>query len=580
MKRPHFFKKIQVQVSMNALAAGLLAVLLVGFILYYSMSHIVLQQSIKSTEMAIGKSGDYIDLYIERLKAITKMIAEDSRTIFYLEGKRDTALCSQNDMMDMIRTTINTDPYIKSIIIVGKNGEVISNEEALSMTMSSDMMNEEWYVEAIHSGSMPHLTSARMQKFSMDKEEWVISMSREITNNEGENIGVMVLDVHYKVIEDYLDSLDLGSKGCAFILNDSGQVVYHKNPAYFSDPVLKEELNAIRDMAMGYDAKIERLIEPYPLKHANWTLIGISSLDELAGVKRQLIETVIIVGIIIAVVVIASGTYFAGKITNPIKQLEQAMMDIDDGLKEVHIHKDGTYEVNALALQFNRMIVRIRELMQDVTVKEKNIREYELKVLHSQINPHFLYNTLDTIVWMAEFDDSQKVIAITKALASFFRLSLRGGSERTTVKHEFEHVRMYLFIQKERYGDQLTYDLNYDADIEDCLIPKIILQPIVENAIYHGIRGMDKPGYIEVTGKKVPEGIVFTVMDNGVGFDRQDEEQEDSRGEEKVKLGGVGIQNVDKRIKLYYGKGYGVEVQSEPGVGTTVRLVVGRMIRG
>lgn len=574
MKRPHFFKKIQIQISMNALVAGLLAVLLVGFILFYSMSHIVLQQSIKSTEMAIGKSGDYIDLYIERLKAVTKMISEDSRTIFYLEGKRDTALCSQNDMMNMIRTTINTDPYIKSIIIVGKNGEVISNEKALSMSMSRDMMDEEWYVEAINSGSMPHLTSARMQKFSMDKEEWVISMSREITNDQGENLGVMVLDVHYQVIEDYLDSLDLGSTGCAFILNDNGEVVYHKNPAYFSDPKLQKELNDIRDTAMGYDAGTRRLIEPYQLKNANWTLIGISSLDELAGVKRQLIETVIIVGIIISIVVIGSGTYFAGKITNPIKQLEQAMMDIENGLKEVDIREDGTYEVNALAHQFNRMISRIRELMKEVTIKEKNIREYELKVLHSQINPHFLYNTLDTIVWMAEFNDSEKVIAITKALASFFRLSLSGGNELTTMKNEFEHVKMYLFIQKERYGNQLTYKLEYDSNLEEIMIPKIMLQPMVENAIYHGIRGMEKPGHIKVTAKKEEGKIIFTVEDNGVGFKVDPSRETQIESIEKVKLGGVGIKNVDQRIKIYYGDEYGIDIESELGKGTTVRMTI------
>lgn len=578
MKRPSFFSKIQVQISMNALFAGLLAVLLVGFILFYSMSGIVLEQSVKSTEMAIGKSGDYIDLYIERLKAITKMIAEDSRTIHYLEGRRDTALCSQNDMMDMIRITINTDPYIKSIIIVGKNGEVISNEKALSMTTSWDMMNEEWYVEAINSWNMPHLTSARMQKFSMDKDEWVISMSREITNDNGENIGVMVLDVRYQVIEDYLDSLDLGSTGCAFILNDNGQVVYHKNPDYFRDPQLQKELIAIKDAAMGYDAKTKRLVEPYKLKNANWLLIGISSLDELTGVRRQLIETVIIVGIIIAILVLISGTYFAAKITNPIKKLEQAMMDIDHGLKEVEVHKDGTYEVKALGNQFNKMIGRIRELMSEVAGKEKNIREYELKVLHSQINPHFLYNTLDTIVWMAEFNDSEKVIAITKALASFFRLSLSGGSELTTVKNEFEHVKMYLFIQKERYGEQLTYDLSYDPDLEEVMIPKIMLQPMVENAIYHGIRGMEKPGHIQVKAQRDKENIVFTIEDNGVGF--QPGQNTTTKSDEKVKLGGVGIKNVDQRIKIYYGKEYGAIIQSEVGKGTLVKLVLGHEMLG
>ena len=193
-------------------------------------------------------------------------------------------------------------------------------------------------------------------------------------------------------------------------------------------------------------------------------------------------------------------------------------------------------------------------------------------LLHSQINPHFLYNTLDTIAWMAEFKDTEKVVSLTKALALFFRLSLNGGNDITTIYNEFEHIKQYLYIQKERYGDKLSCDLSYEENIKDIKILKIILQPIVENAIYHGIRQVDRNGLISVNAKREGKDIIFTVRDNGDGFDLSLLQKEKSTKD--IKLGGVGIKNVDKRIKLYYGEEYGVNIESIIGSGTTVYIRV------
>ena len=198
-------------------------------------------------------------------------------------------------------------------------------------------------------------------------------------------------------------------------------------------------------------------------------------------------------------------------------------------------------------------------------------------MLHSQINPHFLYNTLDTIVWMAEFNESDRVISTTKALAKFFQLSLSGGSEMTTIANEMNHVSQYLIIQKERYGDKLHYEMQFDPDLSAKVIPKIILQPIVENAIYHGIREMDGPGLLEISCGYTDDGNVrFVVKDNGVGFDSEARKLANGMEPQSSlpKLGGVGINNVDDRLKLYFGKEYGVDIQSSPGVGTTVTIVI------
>jgi two-component system sensor histidine kinase YesM len=216
------------------------------------------------------------------------------------------------------------------------------------------------------------------------------------------------------------------------------------------------------------------------------------------------------------------------------------------------------------------MLQKIGILMNEIKEKEESIRASELKVLHSQINPHFIYNTLDTIVWMAEMGNAEKVVDISKAMASFFRLSLRGGSELTTIREELNHVRQYLIIQKERYMDKLSFEIIMDDEIADISIPKIILQPLAENAIYHGIRFLTGNGMIKIKAEKIKNEIILTVEDNGVGFDIG----KPYKKENSSRLGGVGLQNVDERIHLYYGQGSGLDIFSEIGIGTKVTVKI------
>ncbi|MDF2941311.1 MAG: histidine kinase [Herbinix sp.] len=569
MRKSNLMKKLRVQIALYYLTASAITLLLMGFILYYSISAVVLHEALSTSETAVDKSGNYLELYIDRLKAVSSLLAENPELIdFFSDSQQSTS--SQKDILSTINTTITSDPFIKSVIMVSKDGKILTNESGLDMSMSNDMMKEQWYVSAIHSGSMPVLTSARMQKFSMDKKNWVISISREIKNHLGDNIGVLLIDIQYKVMEDYLSDLDLGQTGFAFIMNDNSEVVYHKDPSYFEDPLKQSSLEAILTGTIGYNSKENTLTRTYRLKNADWTLVGVASFDGLKAIKKQLLETFLLVGILLLLVAAFSVVLFAGRITAPIKKLERAMQEIESGLKDVVIDEKGCYEVQSLAKHFNDMILKIKGLMSEITEKEKYLRSSELSALHSQINPHFLYNTLDTIVWMAEFNNSEKVIEITKALAQFFRLSLSGGNELTTVAHELDHVRQYLFIQKERYGEKLAYTIECDDSLLEIQIPKILLQPIVENALYHGIRGLNRQGHIAIRAVKDNENLLLIVEDNGEGFDIKRVDIDDS--EKIIKLGGVGIKNVDQRVKLYYGEDYGITIDSCLGCGTTVSI--------
>lgn len=568
-----FPRSLQSRISFVYMLISLVTIGIIGTVLYVGISRVVMNDSIQSSQMAISKSGAFVGSYIDRLLVLSNVLANNPQTIKTLASPTKEG---EKDEMQLIQTVLMSDPYIKSVVVIGKDGYMLSNETKLNMKRSSDMMTEPWYVEAIK-GKTPALSSARMQEFSMDKDKWVISMSQEVKDENNRNLGVILLDIEYNVIDDYLKDLDLGSKGSAFIINSHGGIVYHKDPTFFVDPAKKEQLRNISMSANGYDQSQNVLVHKTQIANSDWTLVGVSSLDGLLQIRGQMLRSFAIVGLGLLILIITVSLLIAKSITRPIHRLEQAMQKVRTGTLEVSVPESGVTEVQGLAQHFNLMVSEVRRLMKEIETKEKTLHTYELKVLHSQINPHFLYNTLDTIVWMAEFNESERVISTTKALAKFFQLSLSGGSEMTTIENEMNHVAQYLFIQKERYGDKLHYQLDFDPALAVKVIPKIILQPIVENAIYHGIREKEGSGFLEISCDYTDDGHVkFIVKDDGVGFDPdyQSGNKDIEPATSLPKLGGVGINNVDERLKLTYGKEYGVHIESRLGEGTTVTIII------
>ena len=561
-------RRFSVQLSLFFLGAGLTVILLLSGAVYWFASNLLMSETISKTHDLLEMSGANIGTYIARVKGESNVFAGSPSLRQYLSDDEESL---RTGLLSQIDTLLQNNSSIKSIVVVSKDGRILSNEKNLDMSVSSDMMKEDWYIESIHN-TMPVLTGARMQSFSSDKDNWVISVSTEITGDSGDNLGVLLMDMEYSVIEDHLRSLDLGREGYVFLLNDKGEPVYHKDTSYFSDPDKLAQLLEIQSAGDGYDKASNLLTCQTQIEKTGWTMVGVVSLDTLKMLERQLFEAVLLTGGLLFIAVLLIGILFTRRLSTPMADLERGMNEIEK-LAEVRIRKNSFYEVELLAGNYNRMIHRIRILMDEISDKEKTLRHAELNALVSQINPHFLYNTLDTIVWMAEFNDSTRVIALTKSLAAFFRLSLSGGRELITVGDELEHVRQYLYIQKERYGDKLNYTIHAPEEVLDYTVPKIILQPIAENSIYHGIKPLDRPGQITITVQEEGEKLIFTVSDNGAGC------RPDAAVADTPSLPGkVGLKNVDERLKLYYGPGYGVTIHSAPGAGCRVELTVGKQL--
>ena len=294
-------------------------------------------------------------------------------------------------------------------------------------------------------------------------------------------------------------------------------------------------------------------------------------------VRWEIFSIVLIVSAVGFSVLAAWG--LSRSIYTPIKKLHDVTTTITKNDLQALMTSDNVDEITELGMSFNIMIGKIRELLDSKIKEQENLKKAELRALQAQINPHFLYNTLDTIIWMAEAKKNAQVIEIVSALSSFFRISLSKGRDWITIGEEIERTNSYLTIQKMRYQDILDYKIQVDEKVTNYSILKLILQPLVENALYHGIKNKRQGGTIIVRAKPKNESEVqLEVEDNGIGFTPEkltqlQEELEDDSGDIKLESG-FGIGNVNKRIRLYYGKQYGISVKSEYHTGTCVTLVI------
>ena len=516
---------------------NLLFVLFLSSIFYYTSKYIIMNKEIEYTNENVISTSRYITLYADKLKNMINLLSVDADVRnFLISGNED----SKKSIEKMIYSILDSNKGIKNITVIGKNGNIVSSDKNNDMKISENMMKEKWYVDAINNSDMPVFNPSRKNSTSsMNSALWFLSISRDIKNSKGENLGVIVFDIKYEILERYLNSISFGKQIDNIIVDKNNNIIYYKDVKCFADKKCLakfSEKNKNKDTYL-YETQIE---------NTNWNLRSLANTNDLVTLKKNFSHIVIIIFLVSLAFSSIITFIVITKILRPLIKLENHMQNFENNLREFHLSEKTGYEIQNLVEHFNVMVEKI-----------KYLREYEIKALHSQINPHFLYNTLDTIIWMAEFEDNEKVISITKSLANYFRLSLSNGHEKIPLKDEIMHTKEYLFIQKQRYEDKLSYFFNIeDESLLSIEVPKIIIQPIVENSIYHGIKNLSGNGIITIDVYRENSTVNISVKDNGIGFEK-------AKQFKKSKTGGVGFQNVDKRIKFYYGKNYGVFINKD-----------------
>ena len=519
------------------LVGNLLFILFLSSIFYYTSKYIIMNKEIEYTNKNVMSTSRYITLYVEKLQNIINLLSVNADVRNFLTLGNNN---SKKSIEKMVYSILDNNKGIKNITVIGKNGSIISSDKNNDMKISANMMKEKWYVDAINNSDMPVFNPVRKDEdSSMNSNSWFLSISRDIKNSKGENLGVIVFDIKYEMFERYLRSNAFGRQSDSIIIDNHGNVIYYRDVKCFADKKCLakfSEKNKNKDTYL-YETQIE---------NTNWNLRSLANTNDLITLKKNFSHIVIIIFLVSLAFSSIITFIVITKILRPLIKLENHMQNFENNLREFHLSEKTGYEVQNLVEHFNIMVEKI-----------KYLREYEIKALHSQINPHFLYNTLDTIIWMAEFEDNEKVISITKSLANYFRLSLSNGHEKIPLKDEIMHTKEYLFIQKQRYEDKLSYFFNIeDERLLSIEVPKIIIQPIVENSIYHGIKNLSGNGIITIDVYRQNSTVNISVKDNGIGFEK-------AKQFKKSKTGGVGTQNVDKRIKFYYGKNYGVFINKD-----------------
>ena len=333
---------------------------------------------------------------------------------------------------------------------------------------------------------------------------------------------------------------------------------------------LKEEkYNYLED---GSHIEKDAIYSVQSLDNCEWKIISVCYIDEMITNKvNHIMKTLFVIFLVVVLFTVIIIRFFSKLFSNPAKELANAMREFEKDTNNFEFKTiEGTAEITSLTESFEHMVVQIKELVETVRQEEITLRKTELKALQAQINPHFLYNTLDAIAWLCEEERYKDAVEMVNSLAKLFRISISRGHELITIEKEMQHAKSYLKIQNFRYKNQFTYSFDVDEECLNYLCNKITLQPIIENAIYHGIDRMVDEGKINIGIHQKGDTILFTVEDNGVGMtEEQCEEILHKDASDRV---GIGIKNVNDRIKIYFGEEYGLTIQSELDEGTRVTI--------
>lgn len=544
----------------------------------YKMSETVEKDTHVYAYEIVKQLGRNIESYINHMQEVMWMISsQDTSLINQLKEPLNQKSVRKSYFLEEMRNRGSSNGVV-SINIFGENGLVLTDSASNAIKDYIDVKQMEWYTKAVEAKGRPVISASHTQNYLKNEGKWVFSLSAAIME-ENKILGIVLIDMSYKNLTDMCNDIQLGEKGYVYIVGQGQEMIYHPKQQLIYSGILQEDLARVMQQEEGSFTEVledKRLVTVHSLKEVGWRVVGVSYIGELLVSKKEIIIPLIILTLLALVVAFLISKRIASQTAKPIRELTEHMQEIELGKLGVEIDtQSDTEEIQCLTASFKEMVYKIEGLIEQVEDNQKKLRKSELKVLQSQINPHFLYNSLDTIIWLGEREECEKVVQMTAALARYFRLSLSKGKEVITIYEEVEHVKHYLQIQKIRYASKLAYTIEVSPDIFDEMIVKIVLQPLVENALYHGIKDLEEGGYIRVLGFREGNNIILEVYDNGKGMSREQIKNIlKAPSSTSITKGGVAIKNVHERIQVYFGQEYGLSYESEYGKWTKVRITI------
>lgn len=550
--------------------------LILGIVMYIRFSAVNRQETIQTAQTLMEQTGETLEDYLVSMRQI-------SDTVYYNVIK-DGAFPDQDQNIQKGMNLLyeaNRD-NLRTIAIYNSYGSLMAAEPVASQKEDPDVTSQDWYKQAVEEMENMHFSTPHIQNLFDDgsmRYYWVISLSRavDLTDNGDSQMGVLLVDMDYSSISRMLQQINASDNGQYYYLCDSsGEIIYHPRKIQISEGIANENNDTESGYKDGvYDEMFEgehRKVIVNTISYTGWKLVGVIPYSTFTSGMLNMRYFVGMLMLLTAMMLVVINRVVSVGISRPILRLNDSVREYEAGEKP-EIYIGGSLEIRHLGYSIQKSYEQIDSLMKKIVLEQNERRKSELDALQSQINPHFLYNTLESITWMIEGERNDEAAFMITQLARLFRISLSKGRTVITVADELQHARSYMNIQKIRYKNAFSVVFDVDQEVCSCCTVKLILQPILENAINYGVSGMDDCGEIRVTGRLEDGNVILSVTDNGIGMSEEqvaliltDSSRMHKRGS------GVGLVNVNNRIRLLFGGEYGLTVESEPDEGTTVTV--------
>jgi two-component system sensor histidine kinase YesM len=565
----------------------------IGIISYVSSYKTIEDKiSIYSQQILIQTAGK-MDNMLRNIENISLQIVSSNeiqdRLTRYDNTDREEKESLSAEIEQKLSNIISTRNDIVGVNILMKNSNnVIASGE--TFVNRSQYKSSTIYNLASQSGEKLVWTGALKNENEMATYTYITTLTRNIKSlYTGEDLGVLVIGVKEFALADTYSYIDLGPTGFVFIIDQNGNVVSHLQKNTITKPAMYSFINRVlgqpEDRERTFSAEVDgkKCLVSYTISEVTgWHMVSVVPYDYLMDRTREIGEITLGTSILILIIAILLSFFISLSISRPVEKLVRAMKKVEEGDLSVNVDFKNRNEIERLGESFNKMINNINYLIKRVYEAEIVKKEAEIRALQSQINPHFLYNTLAIIDGIASTKGEKEISRISQALGDIFRYSI-SGSKFATVEEEIKNVKLYLSIQEIRHSERFKSIFEVDDNVKGCVIAKLIVQPIVENAVIHGIERKRGQVYVKVLAKAQDSNLLIAVEDNGIGINKDElkilmEEinSADSffRRSNQNRRYHIGIDNVNRRIKLYYGGEYGLKIESEEGRGTRVIMTI------
>lgn len=553
---------------------SLVTVTVMGFLLYHRFKLASDKSAVANTEMTVESTIDRLNSSLLDLRQIS------DAANYNIVQEYDISSQEFTRQFSMLYET-NVDK-IQSLALYGYDGMLIESEPVATVKDNVKVADQKWYQDARSEIENIHFSTPHVQNLFDDgtfRYHRVVSLSRSVDINDGSTSGsgVLLVDMKYSVLEDMLERINETSSGIYYYLcSRDGEIIYHPRWTEINRGLFKEKNNKVASYKDGiYEMKTDGQKENIvvgSVAYTGWKLIGVvpESVQETSINKfRYYIITTIL---ILVMMLLQVNRFISRKISRPIRELDESVKAYEAGaMPDIYI--GGSAEIRHLGYSVQKSYEQIEALMKEIIQQQTERRKSELDALQSQINPHFLYNTLESITWMIEAQRNKEAVVMISELAKLLRVSLSRGKTIISIGDELQHSRSYMNIQRVRYKERFKVEFLIDEEIKNYCIVKLVIQPLLENAIYYGVGNMDEDddGQILIRGEKKGEDIYISIEDNGMGMPEDIRSNILTDNSKVPKHGsGVGVINVHSRISLMFGPEYGLEVYSELDEGTKV----------